>query len=367
MSESPPAGVVARNTADRVERARRLLDETRLDALVVSCPENVRYLSGFTGSSGALLLAIDRLVLATDSRYAEQAAGETTGCDVEIGSGPPALAAAGLAGPLRIGFEPGSVTYELWERMGAAADPRARLVPAAGLIERLRRCKEPAELDRIRTAAAIASSSFEAILPLVVPGAVERDLALEIEMRMKRAGAEAVAFDLIVASGPRAALPHGRASERALGAGEFIVFDIGARYKGYHSDLTRTLYTGTPDARARRIHETVLCAQEAAIAAVAVGAIAREVDGAARETIASAGFGDRFGHGTGHGVGLEVHEAPRLGPRSTEVLEEGMVVTVEPGIYIPGETGVRIEDMVIVRAGGCEPITTIAKDTWSLE
>jgi len=357
----------AEGLVTRVERARGLLAEAGLDALVVTRPENIRYLSGFTGSSGALLLEGDRLSLATDGRYAEQAARETTGCRIEIGSGPPALIAVGLAGEIRLGFEPGAVTYALWQRMAAVARRGLRLVPGDGLVERLRRCKEPAELALIRRAAAIASESFEAIRPLVAPGVLERDLALEIELRMKRAGAEATAFDLIVASGPRAALPHGRASEKPLGPGEFIVFDIGARYKGYHSDLTRTLHTGAPDARARRIYETVRSAQEAAIAATAAGALAGDVDGAARDAIGSAGFGDRFGHGTGHGVGLEVHEAPRLGPRSNEVLEEGMVVTIEPGIYLPADTGVRIEDMVIVRAGGCEPITTLAKDTWSLE
>jgi len=353
--------------AGRVDRARDLLESARIDALVVSRPENIRYLSGFTGSSAALLITCKEAVLATDSRYAEQAGAEAPGIRLEVDTGAPSVIASRVAGVARLGFESGSVTYELWERMTAASGDDCRLVPCAGLIERLRSRKDPGELALMRRAAEIASSSFEQVMPMVAPGVVERDLALEIELRMKRAGAEAPAFDLIVASGPRASLPHGRASERVLGAREFIVFDIGARYKGYHSDLTRTLYTGRPDARARLIYGTVLRAQQAAIASIAAGAAASEVDGAARQTIGSAGFGGRFGHGTGHGVGLEVHEAPRLGPSSTDMLEDGMVVTVEPGIYLPEDTGVRIEDMVVVNAGGCTPLTTLSKDAWSLE
>src|SRR5262245_41394150 len=348
------------------------MDAAGIEALVVSRIENVRYLSGFTGSTAALAITFREAVLVTDSRYAEQAADETAGFSVEVAPGvAPTLAiqSALSRGALKIGFEAEAVTYDLWESMlsGLPHGPDAVLVPCRSLVEGLRVVKSPEELALLQKAVEITSAAFEQTLGLVKPGAVERDLALEIEFRMKQAGAEELSFDLIVASGPRSSLPHGRASDRMVGAGEFIVFDIGARFRGYHSDMTRTVFTGRPGASEREIYETVLRAQLLGIESVRPGALCREVDGAARRCIESAGHAGRFGHGTGHGVGLCVHEAPRVGPLSSEELSAGMVVTVEPGIYIPGAGGVRIEDMVVVTADGHRVMTPTPKDTWILE
>lgn len=355
-----------------IAAVRDRLDAAQVDALLVSRIENVRYVSGFTGSSAALIVTETAAILVTDSRYAEQAGVEAAGFVIEVEGGIPTIAAASTAariGARRVGFEADAVSYELWEGMGRATRDTADLllIPCRGLIERLRAVKSPEEMALIERAVRIASEAYEDVLALVKPGAVERDLALEIELRMKQAGAQDVAFDLIVASGPRSSLPHGRASERALGAGEFVVFDIGARFGGYHSDMTRTVFTGRADARARALYETVLEAQRRAVEAIRPGATARDVDAAARGFIDEAGYAGRFGHGTGHGVGLQVHEAPRIGPRSDETLAPGMVLTAEPGIYIPGSGGVRIEDMVVVTQEGHRVMTPAPKDVWILE
>lgn len=354
------------HTLPRVAALRRRLEADSLDALVVGKRENVRYLSGFTGTSGALRIGADEAVLLTDSRYAEQAAAEAPGFDIEIVAGPPALLAAMRTPAQRVGFEPGSLGYDLWERMRAIVEGKrgGSLIPCSGAVEALRACKDPAELVLIEKAVRIASEALEEVRTMAIPGAIERDLALEIEFRMRRAGAEAAAFDLIVASGPRAALPHGRASGKRLSAGEFVVFDIGARFEGYHSDMTRTLFIGSPGRRERALYETVLAAQERAIRAIRPGATGQVVDEAARSVIREAGHGEHFGHGTGHGVGLEVHESPRIGSASADVLEAGMVVTVEPGVYLPGECGLRIEDMAVVEATGCRILTPRGPSTW---
>lgn len=357
----------ADRSVQRIDRARRLLESAGVGALVVSRPENVRYLCGFTGSSSALLVAESDAVLVTDSRYAEQSASEAPAVKVHVASGPPAIVAAGLTAARRRGFEAEALTYDAWERIAAGCDAAgAVLVPCRGLIEGLRAIKGEEELPLIERAIAIAADALEAVLPLAVPGAVERDLALELEVRMKQEGAEEVAFPLIVASGPRSALPHGRASGKRLAAGEFVVFDIGARHEGYHSDMTRTVFMGAAAGEQRRLYETVREAQLAAIETIAPGVKAADVDRAARAVIESAGFGERFGHGTGHGVGLEVHEAPRVGPRSEDLLQAGMVVTVEPGIYLPGEAGVRIEDMVLVTPEGHRVLTPRSAHGWSV-
>ncbi len=370
MTRGPGSGERDAPGSRRRDALRGLLARHAADALLVTRIENLRYLSGFTGSSAALLVSEAEAILVTDSRYAEQAAAEAPGVRVEIVSGLPAVAALRLAPPpCRLAFEAEAVSYATWEALQreAGGRPGMELVGRRELVETLRARKDDDELARLRRAAAIAGEAFEATLPLVKPGAVERDLALEIEWRMRRAGAEAVAFELIVASGPRSALPHGRADGRRLAAGEFVVFDIGARYEGYHSDMTRTVHTGRPDGEERLLYETVLEAQRRALDALRPGAAARAVDAAARSVIEAAGHGRRFGHGTGHGVGLLVHEAPRVAPQSSEVLEAGMVVTVEPGIYFPGRRGVRIEDMALVAPGGAVALTSSPKDSWVLE
>ena len=332
----------------------------------------MRYLSGFTGSTAALAITLREATLITDSRYAEQAAAESPGFGIQVAPGPASVLATQTAfklGSRKIGFEADAVSYDLWALMlgGLSNGPDAVLVPCRGQVEGLRVIKSPEELALLQKAVEITSAAFEQTLCLVRPGAVERDLALEIEFRMKQAGASELSFDLIVASGPRSSLPHGRASDRVLGAGEFVVFDIGARFRGYHSDMTRTVFTGTPKAADRELYETVLRAQLAGIESVRPGALCLDVDQAARACIEKAGHAGRFGHGTGHGVGLCVHEDPRVGPLSSEELAPGMVVTVEPGIYIPGTGGVRIEDMVVVTEDGHRVMTPTPKDTWILE
>lgn len=352
----------------RVGKLRALLENAECDALVVCRRENVRYLSGFTGTSGALRITPQEAVLITDSRYAEQAAAEAPGFEIEVAPGSPAFLAATRTASRRIGIEEEGVSHALWRRIGGVVQEKGAsiLVPCGGLVEGLRARKEPAELALIERAVAIAAAALEEIRPLVRPGVTERDLALEIEFRMKRDGAENVAFDLIVASGPRAALPHGRASGRRLGAGEFVVFDIGARYEGYHSDLTRTMYTGVPGRGERTLYDTVARAQRDALEAVRPGVTGGEVDEAARRVIREAGHAGHFGHGTGHGVGLEVHESPRIGAGSEDLLDHGMVVTVEPGVYLPGKCGLRIEDMIVVSPEGSRRLTPHHDDAWAL-
>jgi Xaa-Pro aminopeptidase len=355
--------------ADRLERARTLLPAAEADALVVTRQENVRYLSGFTGTAGSLLITPDRAILVTDSRYAGQAAEQAGGFALEISSRVPSGIAVALAGGGRIGFEADEVSFAAWEVMGVEAHDNGGgvLVPCRGLIEGLRAVKDSAELEVLGSAARLAASSLAESLPLVKPGTAERDVALAIEHLMQRKGAEGAAFASIVASGPRAALPHGRASTRRIEAGDMVVIDIGARFEGYHSDMTRTVCAGRPAEEAATIHAVVREAQRRAIEVVRPGARARDVDAAARETIAAAGYGSFFGHGTGHGVGLQVHESPRVGPRSDDVLEAGMVLTIEPGIYLPGRMGVRIEDMVAVTGTGARLLTPPAADDWILE
>lgn len=356
-------------SAPRLDAARRLLETSSLDALIVSRIQNVRYLSGFTGSSAALLISGTRALLVTDARYEQQASVEAAGWSVETAAGTPVAVAARRAAGRRVGFEADAVTYEQWESMRAAGQDgdRPGLIPCRGLIEGLRAIKTSDELELIQRAVDIAARALEATLPLARAGAVERDLALEIELRVREQGAEGLAFPPIVASGPRSSLPHGRATDRAIGPGEFIVFDIGALFRGYHSDMTRTVHAGAAGGEARRIYETVLEAQTRAIEAVRPGVPAQDVDRAAREVIEKAGHGQDFGHGTGHGVGLEVHEAPRVGAKSTDVLASGMVLTIEPGIYVRGAGGVRIEDMVLVTPSGHRVLTPTRKDLWLVE
>ena len=356
-------------STQRRDNLRALLESAGVDALIVSKPHNVRYLSGFTGSSSALRVTGSDATLVTDSRYGEQAATEAPDCSVEVAGGAPTLIAAMRAGVRRIGFESEAVSYDQWERMAEIVQGKngGVLVPCRGLVEQLRVRKSPSEIALIQRAADIITAAYTATLPSVGPGAVEQELALAIEESIRRDGAEGMAFDPIVASGPRSALPHGRASTRRIEADEFVVFDIGACFEGYHSDMTRTVFTGKPDGKATLHYKTVLEAQQKAIETIAPGIAASEVDRAAREVINNAGHGERFGHATGHGVGLEVHEAPRVGSIADEVLEPGMVITVEPGIYIPGEAGVRIEDMVLVEERGHRVLTPLPKNEWGLE
>lgn len=337
-----------------------------MTALLVTAPVNRRYLSGFSGSSGWLLATPARRRLITDFRYQEAAAAEAPDFEAvvyrkeqdlkDLLAG--ALADEGIA---RLGFEAAHVTFSRHRWLGEVL-PGVELVPAEDLVEDLRQVKDEEEVARVRRAMSLAEGAFAEVLPRVAPGRSERDLALELEFAMRRQGADGVAFDPIVASGPRSSLPHAHPGDRKLQAGDLVVFDFGARYGGYCSDLTRTVIVGRPDPRQEEIHRVVLEAHLAGVAALRPGVAAGEVDEAARRVIEAAGYGEHFGHGTGHGIGLEVHEAPRLSPGREEALAAGMLVTVEPGIYLPGWGGARIEDTLLITAGGAESLCTLAKD-----
>lgn len=341
-----------------------LLETQGLDAIVFQNLYNLRYLCGFSGSDGALLATAGGDCFFCDSRYTAQArvevvAGEQQEYRVKAESIGGWLAAQGAK---RIGFEAESLTVAGLERLQSKGPADAQWVPLSREQLAFRACKDAAEVAAIEEAAALNAAAFADILPLIRPGAVERELSLALEFALKRRGGEEKAFDFIVASGPRGAMPHGVASDRVLGAGELVTFDFGTRVRGYHSDETVTLAIGQVEPRLRNVFDVVLKAHDQALAAVRPGVSLQEVDGIARQVIEAAGFGDYFGHGLGHGVGLEVHEFPTLSPRSEDVAEIGMVLTIEPGVYVPDLGGVRIEDMVLVTADGGRCLTRIPKD-----
>ncbi len=344
----------------RLEALRALIAEHELAAVVVSKPENRRYFSGFTGSSGMLLVSADQARLITDFRYIEQAALEAPAfIVVRHGSDMYDTLANEVKaiGGGKIGFESDFATWEAHEKMNAVI---GNLFPLH--LDRLRMVKDEAELAALRVAVRLADRAFDHILSFIKPGVSERDVALELEFFMRKNGAEKAAFDIIVASGPRSALPHGRAGERLIAAGDFVTMDFGAVYDGYHSDITRTVVVGKATDRQREIYSLVYAAQHAGLEAVAAGRTGREVDEAARRIIGNAGYADYFGHGLGHGVGLAIHEEPRLSPSGDEVLTANMTVTVEPGVYLPDWGGVRIEDTVVVTAGGVQILTASSKE-----
>jgi len=348
---------------DRAHLARNLLADGELDALVFTDLANIRYLCGFTGSDGVFALAAERSFFLTDSRYTTQARDQVRADEIrEYGVKLDGLVALlKECGARRIGFESETLPYAVVERLREKGEADWAWVPLGKGVLSLRGVKGSDEIDAMLAAARLNAEAFEEVLPLIRPGAVERDVALALEFALKKRGAEEKAFDFIVASGPRGAMPHGIASERRIGAGELVTIDFGVRYGGYHSDETVTVAVGEVSNELRKVYDTVLAAHDLAISRVEPGMPLREIDAAARELIAEAGYGDYFGHGLGHGVGLAVHEYPTVSPRSEEVAREGMVFTVEPGIYIPEVGGVRIEDMVQVTGDGCRPLTRIAK------
>lgn len=348
---------------ERVPRIRSLLAQQQLDAMLIAKPENRRYLTGFTGSAGFAVITASEALLLADFRYVEQARAQAPGFEVIkadrqfIDTLAEGAAARGL---VRIGFEADGLTYKQHADFGKRLAP-AVLVPVEG-VDRVRWVKDSEEIARITRAVEIADAAFTHILGFLKPGAVERDVAVELEFFMRRRGAEKEAFESIVASGPRSALPHGRASDRVLHKGDFVTLDFGALYEGYVSDCTRTVVLGEATPKHKEIYGIVLAAQRAALAGIKPGMTGREADGLARTLITEAGYGETFGHGLGHGVGLAVHEGPTLSPREEAVLAPGHVVTVEPGIYLPGWGGVRIEDLVVIAAGGCRSLTRLPTD-----
>ncbi|HWB86374.1 MAG TPA: Xaa-Pro peptidase family protein [Bryobacteraceae bacterium] len=335
----------------------------KLDALVVSFGPNLRYLSGFTGSNGALLVTPSKTTLFTDPRYQIQAPQEVT-CQIKISTGPllPDLAAAISKLRLkRIGYEPARMTCETYESLRPRLPLRASLEPVNGWIEELRMVKSPAELDRIRRSVETNSAAFEYVAARVRAGMREQDLAADLEYRMRRLGAEKPSFETIVAAGARSALPHAQPTAARLSAGDLVVVDMGAMQEGYASDMTRMLFVGSPSAKVKRAYKAVLEAQLAAIDAVRAGASTASVDGKARKVLRGYGLERAFIHSTGHGLGLEIHEPPRLGKRDKGHLQAGMAITIEPGVYMEGFGGIRIEDTVVVTENGCRVLTPTSK------
>jgi Xaa-Pro aminopeptidase len=336
----------------------------KLDALLVAFSPNLRYLSGFTGSNGALLVLPGRSILFTDPRYQIQAAQECT-CKIRISKGPlvkDLLATLGKLGVKRIGYEPGRMTCDFFDSLKSRLPLRASLEPVIGWIEELRMVKSADELALIRRSVEINSRAFAQTVARLKPGTSERDLAAELEYRMRRLGAEKASFETIVASGVRSALPHAQPTAARLNPGDLVVIDMGAFVDGYASDMTRMLSVGAPGAKEKRMYRAVLEAQLAAIDAVRPGVPTVRVDSAARRVLAGYGLDHVFIHSTGHGLGLEIHESPRLGKRDRGRLQAGMAITIEPGAYIEGFGGVRIEDTVVVTATGCEILTPTPKE-----
>ena len=356
--------------SQRLTNLRNLLKERKLDALLVSSEENRRYLSGFTGSAGYLFITQDDAALATDFRYYEQV--EQQAPDFRLvrvtgGSSwlPDVVAEAGAR---RIGFESDDITVAVHQHLArtlkessSLEGKRVRLAPTTGITVELRALKEPNEMELLQRAIDISDQAIDRVAPTIKAGQTETEVAWQLELAMRELGAESISFDTIVGSGPNAALPHHRAGERVIQEGEYIVIDMGAKYEGYCSDLTRTIVVGTPDEMFRRVYDTVLGAQLTAMATMQPGMTGAEADGLARKVIEDAGYGDNFGHGLGHGVGLAVHEHPRVGLRSEDVLQEGMVFTIEPGIYFTGWGGVRIEDVVVMENGRARVISKARK------
>ena len=344
----------------RGDRLERLLAERELDRVLVTDLTNVRYLTGFTGTNGACVCGPGVRLFFTDFRYTERAAGEVseweaiTLADDWLGG-----IAAHLTG--KVGFEddklPVRTLGKLKEKLGEGVET----VGAGGIVERLRRVKDDEELAKIAAASELADEVWGWTLEAGLAGRRERDVARAAEARIRELGGDP-SFPAIVAAGPNGALPHAEPGEREIGRGELVVFDMGAQLDGYCSDGTRTYATGEPGERGREVYETVRAAQAAALAAIEPGAQGEALDTVARKAIEEAGYGEHFGHALGHGVGLEVHEGPRLSQRSDDVLEPGEVVTVEPGVYLPGELGVRIEDLVVVSEGGCRNLSGLPKD-----
>lgn len=334
---------------ERQAALRVALEGEGLDALLVTHLPNIRYLTGFTGSAALLLVRPDATLLITDFRYAVQApneAGQAALVEVDQKNVWERLAKLLSAAPVAaLGIEAHALTVRDAERVGTLT--RGRVLPAPDLVERLRVTKSPEEVEAIRTAAQLAHAALAEVLPTVRVGQTERAVAAALEAALRRRGSEWHPFPTIVASGPRSALPHARTGERPIGAGEWLLLDFGAQVDGYCADLTRTIVVGgRADERQRAVYQLVRSAQQRALEHLRPGMTGREGDALAREVIASRGFGEAFGHSLGHGLGLEVHEAPRLAPTADGVLPVGAVVTVEPGIYLAGWGGVRLEDDV---------------------
>jgi Xaa-Pro aminopeptidase len=351
---------------NRLQKFRKLSGEEGLDGFIISQQDNLRYLSGFTGS-GWLLISERHAMLAVDFRYTEQAKQESQGFEItqikqELHKWLPDLVID--LGWRKLGFEANHVSYDAYQKLGEAIRAKQsdiQLFPTTGIVEQLRSIKEAEELVFITRAVELADAALEEAKAIIRPGITEKEAAWEIERNLRQKGSEGVPFEIIVASGPNSALPHARPTEKAICADEPVLIDMGARINGYCSDLTRTLFLGRASEKLQKIYGIVRQAQAAAIDGVRSEMAASQADQLARSVIEEAGYGDAFGHGLGHGVGLAVHEFPRLGLNSSDSLADGMVFTIEPGIYLAGQGGVRIEDMVILENGKARVLTKSPK------
>ncbi|MCD6520342.1 MAG: aminopeptidase P family protein [Anaerolineae bacterium] len=351
------------NTQPRLDKLRELMGTQNLGALLISQPENRRYISGFTGSAGILIVTTEQALLATDFRYYEQAPKQAPAFSlVKVSASLVKTLASEIPslGVKRVGFESHHVTVETFEKWKEAL-PDIEWVPTSGLVEKLRQVKDAAELEAIKQAVRIADEAMEHIMEWIRPGVTEKEIAWELEVYMRTHGAEKLSFTTIVASGPNSSMPHAVTSDRPVQEGDPLVIDMGAVYEGYCSDLTRSFCLGHASEEYLHIWNTVLQAQLTAEQGIHGGMPANEADALARQLIDKAGYEGKFGHGLGHGVGLAIHEAPRVAQTAKGALPTGSVVTIEPGIYLPGQGGVRLEDMVVLTEDGCRVLTRSPK------
>ncbi len=357
------------NHKRRLREARLALAGCRVDALLVTHLPNIRYLCGFTGSAGMLVITDQENALFTDGRYTQQAREEVQGAKIRIGRNSMSAASERFSrcrSIRRIGVEAEHMTVAQRNVLAQLLPAGRKIVAQSLVVERLRMVKDPEETSKIRAACRLGVELFDRLRRVAGAGVPESEIAAQIEFAARQAGAEQMAFPTIIASGSRSALPHGRASPARLPARGFVVCDFGVILAGYCSDMTRTLHVGRPSQEARAGYEAVREAQQAAVEAVKPGASVGEVDQAARNALSKRGLSKFFTHSTGHGLGLEIHEAPRVGADQSELLRPGMVITIEPGIYLPGKWGVRIEDTVVVTEKGCDILTSCPKDLIAL-
>ncbi|PEY41674.1 Xaa-Pro dipeptidase [Bacillus cereus] len=348
---------------EKITKLRSAFGEAGIDGILLTNEYSRRYMTNFTGTAGVVLISNDRALFITDFRYVEQAGKQAVGYEIVQHTGPILDEVAKQVKELgiqKLGFEQDTLTYSSYTAHKEAIE--AEFVPTSELVEKLRLIKTDSEIKILKEAAQIADAAFEHILSFIRPGVSEIEVSNELEFFMRKQGATSSSFDIIVASGLRSALPHGVASEKVIEKGDFVTLDFGAYYKGYCSDITRTIAVGEPSDKLKEIYNVVLEAQLRGVNGIKAGLTGREADALTRDYITEKGYGEYFGHSTGHGVGLEIHEAPGLAFRSETVLEPGMAVTVEPGIYIPGVGGVRIEDDIIVTSEGNEVITKSPKE-----
>jgi Xaa-Pro aminopeptidase len=356
----------------RLSGLQTVLDHNHLQALWVTHLPNIRYLCGFTGTSGVLVISESTSAFFTDGRYSEQARAEVQGTRIMIARKPSMTAAAAWLGanasrfgretPRKLGIESEHLTVAARRQLASLLGSDFRLRETRGLVEQARMVKDEDEILRLRAAAVLGASLFDRALEVIRPGVKESEVAAEMEYAARQGGAEEMSFPTIIAGGKRSALPHGRASRAAIPPRGFVVCDFGVILSGYCSDRTRMVHMGRPSSKVRQVYDAVREAQAAAIEAVKPGVSVGEVDGAARSVLKKKGLARHFTHSTGHGVGLEIHEPPRLAAGQSEILRPGMVITIEPGVYVEGSGGIRIEDMVVVTERGCEVLAPTGKE-----